>query len=149
MCVFESICRNEGFQPRGRWGLQVEHHHADWLELEGWWSIFLKYHPVTSPPTYQRRALHSVALIPNVAFKHSSLKTMGKFSSFDQELPIILAGPCKQCCAWLHHNAVWVHWWARAPVSFSTIAFCICQQGRTWNSADHLLYKDYSLKYLI
>ena len=115
MCVFESICRNEGFQPRGRRGLQVEHHHADWLEPEGWWSIFLKSHPVTSPPTYQRRALHSVALIPNVAFKHSSLKTIGQFSSFDQEPPIILAGPCRQRCVWLHHNAVWVHWWASGP----------------------------------
>lgn len=114
MCVFELTCRNKGFQPCGRWWLQVEHH-ADWLEPEGWWSMSLKYHPVTSPPTYQRRTLHSVALIPNVAFKHSSLKTIGKFSSFDQEPCIMLAGPCKQCCIWFHHNAVSVHWWASGP----------------------------------
>lgn len=48
---------------------------------------FLEHHPVTSPPTRQKK------VIPNFAYKNLSLKTIGKFGVFEHE-PLVLAWPC-------------------------------------------------------
>ena len=34
----------------------------DWLEPEDWWLRFLEHHPVTSPPTNQRKVTHPADL---------------------------------------------------------------------------------------
>ena len=68
----------------------------DWLKPKGWWLRFLEHHPVTSPPTNQRKITHSADLPSNFAYKNSSPKTTGEFRPFEHEPPIFLAQPCNE-----------------------------------------------------
>ena len=43
---------------------------------------FLEHHPITSPPATQKEVTYPIALTPNFAFKNSSWKPLGSFSSF-------------------------------------------------------------------
>ena len=43
---------------------------------------FLEHHPITSPPATQKEVTYSIVLTPNFAFKNSSWKPLGSFSSF-------------------------------------------------------------------
>ncbi|XP_026984495.1 zinc finger protein 736-like [Sagmatias obliquidens] len=43
---------------------------------------FLGHHPVSSPPTNQKKVTHPAALTPYFAYKNFSLKTMGEFGVF-------------------------------------------------------------------
>ena len=54
----------------------------DWLEPDGLWLRFLEYHPVTSPPTNQRKVTHPADLPPHFAYRNSSLKPIGELRLF-------------------------------------------------------------------
>ena len=54
---------------------------------------FLAPHPVTSPPTNQKKVTHPAARTPNFAYKNFSLKTFGGFGSFFEKEPRILLKP--------------------------------------------------------
>ena len=53
-------------------------------------SRFLEHHPVTSPPTNQKKVTHSTALTPNFAYKNFSPKTIRGASLVAQWLRIHL-----------------------------------------------------------
>ena len=57
---------------------------------------FLEHHPVTSPPTNQKKVIHPAALTPNFAHKNLSLKIIREFGSFELEPPVLLAWPCNK-----------------------------------------------------
>ena len=46
--------------------------------------------------TDQKKVTHLAALTQNFAYKNLSLKTIGEFWFFEQELPILLAWPCNK-----------------------------------------------------
>lgn len=47
--------------------------------------------PITPPSTHQKKLLHSEVLAPNLAFEMLPQKTRGECSSFQCELPALLA----------------------------------------------------------
>ena len=53
----------------------------------------LEHHPDTSPPTNQKKVTHPAALIPNLAYKTFSPKTIREFRVFEHKPPILLAWP--------------------------------------------------------
>ena len=54
---------------------------------------FLEHHPLTSPPTNQKKVTHPAVLTPNFAYKNFSPKTV---RGFEHEPPILLAWPCNK-----------------------------------------------------
>ena len=56
---------------------------------------FLEHHPVTSPPTNQKK-LTTCSLHPKFDFKTVSPKTIREFGVFEHESPVLLAWPCNK-----------------------------------------------------
>ena len=56
----------------------------------------LEHHPVTSPPTNQKKFTHPAALTPNFAYKNFSPKTIREFGVFEHKPPVLLAWPCNK-----------------------------------------------------
>ena len=52
---------------------------------------FLELHPVTSPPTNQKKVTRPAALLPNSAYKNFPPKSLGEFQVSEQKLSILLA----------------------------------------------------------
>ena len=57
---------------------------------------FLEHHPVTSPPTNQKKVTHPAALTSNFAYENFSPKTITEFGLFEQKPPGLFAWPCKK-----------------------------------------------------
>ena len=51
----------------------------------------MNHHPVTSIPTNQRKVIYPAALIPNVAFLKTSVKTIKEFGCYEYELSVLFA----------------------------------------------------------
>ena len=62
-------------------------------------TIFPEPHPVTSPPTNQKKVTHPAALIPNFAYKNFSLKAMEISGFSEHEQLFSLLGPVISLCS--------------------------------------------------
>lgn len=62
----------------------------DWLNPEGWWLRFPKYHPVTSPPTNLKKVYQLTTILQSSPLV-LSLKPSpeSEFRSFELELPVL------------------------------------------------------------
>ena len=57
---------------------------------------FLEHHPVTSPPTNQKKVTCSAALLPNFTYKNFPPKPFGEFQVSEQKLSILFVRPCNK-----------------------------------------------------
>ena len=65
----------------------------DWLEQEGWWLRFLEHHPLTSPPTNQKKVTHPAALTPNLSLKTLPWNSLGSSGLLSMSHSFSLVGP--------------------------------------------------------
>ena len=65
----------------------------DWLKTKGWWLRFLKHHPVTSPPTNQKKVMFPEPLTPNLSFKTLPWKPLRSLGLLSMSCPFSLLGP--------------------------------------------------------
>ena len=89
--IFELFGRNQDSCPGGRWWLHADNKHTE-PRLVGTSRLMNKI--TKASPRYlsakqSEESPQAATLKPNVSFKNPSLETIGEFSSFEHQLPIL------------------------------------------------------------